>query len=111
MAVAAGLTDALPERIGQYHIKRVIASGGMGPLAGLINLQVLYLHRTLVTNVVPLATLTILGNLNLEETRVSDVAPLAALTNLRYLYLRGAQVSSEQVAALKRTLPNLRIEI
>ena len=54
----------------------------LSPLAGLKNLQYLYLRGTAVSDVSPLAGLKNLRNLDLDGTAVSDVSPLAGLKNL-----------------------------
>ena len=54
--------------------------------------------------------LTDLKNLHLRGTQVSDVSALTALTKLERLDLYQTKVSPEQVEALQKALPQLRIE-
>lgn len=62
-------------------------------LAGLTELQKLWLSGTRVSNITPLAGLTALQELHVDYTQVSDIAPLAGLTTLRTLGLDNTRVS------------------
>ncbi|MDC3224390.1 hypothetical protein OAU26_05590 [Mariniblastus sp.] len=75
-------------------------------LAGLKNLQRLYLKETEVSDLSPLAGLKNLKWLWLNETKVSDLSPLAGLKNLEALHLNRTEVSEEQVDELQLALPN-----
>jgi len=80
------------------------------PLSKLTKLKTLSLRDTKVTNLTPLSKLTKLKWLDLSNTKVTNLTPLSKLTKLKRLYLLGTNVSKSQVAALKKALPNLRIE-
>jgi NACHT domain/Leucine Rich repeats (2 copies) len=63
------------------------------PLAGLANLQRLFLSHTRVTDLRPLEGLTNLRTLELSKTQVANVRPLEGLTNLQRLDLDGTPVA------------------
>ena len=63
------------------------------PLAGLKNLELLWLNGTQVSDLTPLAKLTSLEFLSLDNTHVSDLTPLAKMTSLQWLQLNYTQVS------------------
>ncbi|MDB5391487.1 MAG: inlA 2 [Planctomycetaceae bacterium] len=65
----------------------------LGPLAGLMSLQWLYLNSTPVSDISPLAGLKSLRELYLNLTAVSDLSPLAGLTTLEWLDLNSTTVS------------------
>ena len=79
------------------------------PLAGLSRLEQLALNDTQVSDLAPLARLPKLAWLGLRGTPVSDLTPLDGLTNLEYLQLAGTPVPREQVEALRKARPGLRI--
>ncbi len=79
-------------------------------LAGLQNLQDLYLIDTPVSDVAPLAKLASLERLWLGNTQVSDPTSLANLTNLQFLSLSHQQVGEEQIKELQQALPNCTIQ-
>jgi hypothetical protein len=78
-------------------------------LAGVKNLERLYLGGTQVSDLPPLAGWKNLEQLSFRDTQVSDLTPLAGLKNLRNLYLRDTPVSEEQVTRLQQTLPDCGI--
>lgn len=82
----------------------------LGPLAELTDLQIVDLSSAPVRDLTPLAGLKKLKSLGLDHTQVSDLSPLAALSNLTDLTLSGTKVTSEQVEALQKALPNCQIE-
>ncbi|GAH14879.1 unnamed protein product, partial [marine sediment metagenome] len=61
----------------------------ISPLAGLRNLERLYLYGNQISNLSPLAGLKKLVNLYLENNQISDISSLAGLTKLGWLDLRG----------------------
>jgi hypothetical protein len=79
------------------------------PLAGLKNLKWFSLTNTEVGDVTPLACLQNLQVLYLTNTPVSDVTPLVELEKLRVLSLVRTQVSEKQVAWLRQALPKCEI--
>lgn len=105
----------------------------LGPIAALANLQSLSLNNTQVSDLRPVASLAELQSLSLDNTQVSDLQaiakvanlrwlnirktqisnlkPITELDNLKYLYLDNTHISEEQVAVLRRVLPNLKIHI
>lgn len=56
-----------------------------------------------------LAGLTNLESLFLYGNQISDVSPLAGLPNLEMLFLEKTQISEDQKAMLKKALPNCKI--
>ena len=81
-------------------------------LSDLIGPVVLYevvcvdLSFTRPSDLTPLAGLEDLQALYLEGARVSDLTPLAGLKNLKVLNLEDTQVSEERVEKLRQALPN-----
>ena len=60
----------------------------LGPLANLINLEVLSLEGHGISDVTPLAGLKRLRILHLTSNHIEDVTPLAGLTNLQGLWIQ-----------------------
>ncbi|MCG9130042.1 leucine-rich repeat domain-containing protein [Candidatus Poribacteria bacterium] len=65
----------------------------LAPLAGLENLEALSVVKSEVSDLAPLAGLENLRVLKLYENRISDIAPLAGLVNLERLELHDNQIS------------------
>ena len=82
----AGLTELQELYLGDTQVR------DLSPLAGLTKLHRLFLNNTQIRDLSPLAGLTKLERLNLSDTQVQDLSPLAGLTELRYLYLSNTQV-------------------
>jgi len=66
----------------------------LSPLAGLGQLQELYVVGTLVSDLSPLAGLSKLQRIDVSSTEVSDLSPLAGLGNLQQLYVFNTPVSN-----------------
>jgi Leucine-rich repeat (LRR) protein len=79
-------------------------------LGNLRNLTHLFLTSTQVSNIEPLINLTYLQELSLSGSNVSDISVLANLPKLQKLNFSNTKVSDEQVAELKKALPNLKID-
>ncbi len=47
--------------------------------------------------------------MNLGNTKISDITPLAGLPNLAIVTLTRTQLTTEQVDALQKALPNCKI--
>ncbi len=90
-----------------------VTDADLAHLAGLTNLEGLYLSGTQVTDagLAHLAGLTNLQELDLGNTQVTDagLAHLAGLTNLVELYLTNTQVTDAGVEALRKKLPKLGV--
>ena len=80
------------------------------PLSGCSALTELDLSGNGVTDLSPLTGLSGLTSLNIANNRVSDLSPLHSMTWLKSLDLRGNPLKGEDVAALRRALPNCKIE-
>ncbi|MBE9128052.1 MULTISPECIES: leucine-rich repeat domain-containing protein [unclassified Coleofasciculus] len=65
----------------------------VSPLAGLPNLEVLYLRDNQITDVSPLAELMNLEDLGIPANPITDISPLAELTNLESLILIANPIS------------------
>ena len=65
----------------------------LSPLAGLINLQQLFLDRNQVSDLSPLAGLINLHELLINRNPISDLSPLRGLKNLKYLWMEDTLVS------------------
>jgi hypothetical protein len=79
------------------------------PLAGLKDIERLALYNVPVSDLTPLAELNNLQRLSLIGTDVRDLTPLAALKNLKRFDIRVSPVDKEQVAKLRKALPNCEI--
>ena len=79
------------------------------PLAGLTKLQLLVLSGNPVSDVTPLAGLVSLEKLDLRRTQVTDVTPLAGLTNLEWLYLNDTSVTDVSPLAGLASLEKLNL--
>jgi Leucine-rich repeat (LRR) protein len=80
------------------------------PISNLRNLSFLDLQQTGVTDLMNLTALVNLQELDLGFTPVSDVAPLAKLKYLRRLDLSDTKSSERQIEALRKSLPDCKIE-
>ena len=78
-------------------------------LNGLSSLSTLNLSGNKISNVKPLKSLSSLTMLDLSGTPVSDVSALGSMKSLLELNLTGTNVSAEDLAALKKELPDCRI--
>ena len=90
-----------------------LADADLAQLAGLANLRVLHLEKTPVTDAM-LAHLKGLKNLtylNLYGTQVTDAGlpQIGGLANLKSLYVFETKVTDAGIAALKQTLPKVRV--
>ncbi len=81
----------------------------LGPLGSLTSLQILGLNNTGVSDLGPLGSLTSLQILWLQNTGVSDLGPLGSLTSLQDLWLHNTGVSDQEIAAIKRALPQVNV--
>jgi hypothetical protein len=75
----------------------------ISPLANLTELHSVNLHRTSVSDLSPLASLTKLTYLDISLT------PTRSLTPLEYLAVLNTAISKEEIAMLRRALPNCEI--
>lgn len=64
-----------------------------------------------ISNLSPLSSLKTLETLDLRNNKISDVTALSGLTNLKQLWLGGNELSSDQIDALKKALPNCYISV
>jgi hypothetical protein len=85
------------------------AVSDLTPIKELTGLQLLDLSDTKVSDLTPLKELKNLQVLWLDSTAVSDLTPLKELKGLAVLNLYGTKVSDEQVAELKKALPEIEI--
>ena len=72
-------------------------------------LQVLNLSGTGVVNIEPLAQLKRLRQLDLSHTAIDTLKPLEELPELHYLNVKGTKITTEQLTALKKALPQLTV--
>jgi len=80
------------------------------PLARVSTLRYLDLAGTAVSDVSPLTkSARQLVSLNASNTRIKNVTPLARLTALRTLDLRGCDVSADDLAWLRKQLPDCKV--
>ena len=65
----------------------------LSPIAGLINLQKLWISNNPISDLTPVSGLTNLTDLVLNQTLVSDLSPVSGLTNLTRLSPGGSYIS------------------
>ena len=81
----------------------------LSPLVGLKNLQELNLSDNLFTDLSPLRGLTNLKELDLSRNNITDLSSLEGLTNLQTLRIYGILIPEEQIAMLKKALPDCSV--
>jgi Leucine-rich repeat (LRR) protein len=81
----------------------------LSPIKELSNLKVLKLNHTLVRDLTPLQELSDLETLWIADTRVKDLTPLQHLRNLKLLDLRDTQFKQDQLDAVQKALPELKV--
>jgi len=81
----------------------------LSPLAKLTSLKSLHLWETPVNDLSPLAKLTNLEHLEVWQTPVADLSPLANLEKLKELYVWGTPATSQEIAKLRKALPDCSI--
>ena len=79
------------------------------PLYTMTNLTGLGLSNNQIIVLTPLYNLTNLQHLNLSDNQITDLTPLYNLTGLQYLDLTNNPITYEQIKALQKELPDLRI--
>ena len=79
----------------------------LSPIAGLINLRVLFLHHNPITDISPVRGLTNLTDLMLHDTLITDISPVRGLTNLTVLHFHGTEVTDLSPLAGLINLKNL----
>jgi Leucine-rich repeat (LRR) protein len=100
----AGLTNLEKLWLGGNQISDI------SPLAGLTKLGLLELSYNWISDVSPLAGLTKLRELIIDDNEITDVSPLAGLTGLKYLWILDNEITEAQKAMLKKALPNCSIK-
>jgi len=78
-------------------------------LASLKNLTQLTIYNNQISDISILAELTNLTHLFLNNNQINDVSALMKLTNLKFLVLKGNQINADQIAELRKSLPNTEI--
>ncbi len=81
----------------------------IAPLGDLVNLKLLNLAGTGVTDLTPIRNLTGLVELDLSETAVADLSPLRYATNLARLNINNTNVTSVEVVERMPELMNLEM--
>ena len=79
----------------------------LSPIAGLINLRVLFLHHNPISDISPVRGLTNLTDLMLHDTLITDISPVRGLTNLTVLHFHGTEVTDLSPLAGLINLKNL----
>jgi len=62
-------------------------------LLATMNMKLLDLSNTKITDITPIQYLSKLVWINLDKTKVSDISPLSKLTNLRWISIEHTKVS------------------
>ena len=101
----AGLTKL--KRLLIYKIR----ISDLKPLADLTQVEFVTFWETNVSDLTPLKSWKNLQSIELRLTKVTDYTPLHGLTNLKSLATNRRLISDEQLAMLKKALPNCTIEI
>ena len=81
------------------------------PLADLTNVAFVTFWETNVSDLTPLKSWKNLKSIELRLTKVTDYTPLHGLTHLKSLATNRRLISDEQLALLKKALPNYKLEI
>ena len=116
------ITDDGLKGIGEFtkltHLfldKTKITDAGLKEISGLKELRQLYLTDTKITDVgmKVLVGLTKLGSLELSGTNITDngLKDLAGLTGLQWVSLGRTQTTKAGVKELKKSLPDLQVEV
>ncbi|NCC69107.1 MAG: leucine-rich repeat domain-containing protein, partial [Clostridia bacterium] len=97
LAIACTNVQGIEPLAALTHLKNLQCWGlwsitDVSPLAGLAELESLWISDNLISDISPLAGLANLSSLVIENNMVSDVSPLAGLYNLRSLMLAGNPV-------------------
>jgi hypothetical protein len=79
------------------------------PLSQLLDLKVLNLSKTTITDLTPIRNLTELVDLNLANTKIDDVSPLRYSMNLQRLNISGTPVTDLSVAEKLLNLKYLEV--
>ena len=101
----AGLTKL--KRLLIYKIR----ISDLKPLADLTQVEFVTFWETNVSDLTPLKSWKNLQSIELRLTKVTDYTPLHGLTNLKSLATNRRLISDEQLAMLKKALPNCKLEI
>jgi hypothetical protein len=101
----AGLTNL--KRLLLYKIR----ISDLKPLADLTQVEFVTFWETNVSDLTPLKSWKNLKSIELRLTKVTDYTPLHGLTNLKSLATNRRLISDEQLAMLKKALPNCKLEI
>ncbi len=81
----------------------------LSPLYGLSNLEELHLSNTTVKNLDMVRELPSLKILSFESTDVADIGPLLSLTQIRKIVCTDTRLSPEDIALLRKQLPDCEI--
>ncbi len=108
------ITDITP-LAGLTKLKRLliykIRITDLKPLADLTQVEFVTFWETNVSDLTPLKSWKKLHSIELRLTKVTDYTPLHGLTNLKSLATNRRLISDEQLAMLKKALPNCKLEI
>ncbi len=81
--------------------------GTLGGLSSLTSLTTLNLHVNNVSELTPLAGLTSIENLNLRDNHITNIEPLSGLTTLTELYIGGNEIGTITALSLLTNLQSL----
>ena len=98
---------------GMKHLKVLILADNeitdISVLADKDELEYVELFLNKITDLTPLANKPALMDLNIYYNRPQDLSPLATDTALRRLWLGECNLSSGQISAIKKALPNCKV--
>lgn len=89
---------------------RSTSTTDLTPLSNLTSLKSLELSDTAISDLSPLVKLRNLERLELWKTPVADLSPLANLAKLKELNVRDTPVTPQEVAKLRKALPDCPID-
>jgi len=103
------LTKADLEKVTKFELgdKQIT---DLTPLAGLTELEYLYLDNNQITDLAPLVGLTKLKSLLLRKNQITDLTPLAGLTMLERLWINNNKISKLTPLAGLKNLKVLRLD-
>jgi hypothetical protein len=81
----------------------------LSSLTELKSIYFLHIRNVQVSDLSPLASLSSLRHFFLDSTQVRDLTPLTGLKTLEAFWIGNAEITEEQIQALRQALPNCHI--
>lgn len=93
------------KKMGRLHLHNNGISD-IVPLSNMDSLTEIYLDGNSVSDIEPLMSLTSLGWIRLDGNPVKNFTPLKNLVDLKKLYIAEIEISEEELASLRESLPD-----